>query len=91
MISAKILTKIISDSEYYLSNLLGKKIKIKNSVITISAYFNQKQRKAILNAASIINLNVKRIINEPTAASLAYLYKNLTNIQKTIIVLDFGG
>jgi len=90
-ISAMILKKIINDSEYYLSNLLGKDIKIKNSVITAPAYFNQKQRKAILNAANIINLNVKRIINEPTSASLSYLYKNLTNVQKNIIVIDFGG
>ena len=90
-ISAMILKKIVTDSEYYLSNLLRKNIKIKNSVITCPAYFNQKQRKAILNAANIINLNVKRIINEPTSASLAYLYKNLSNIQKNIIVIDFGG
>ena len=86
-----ILKKIINDSEYYLSDLLGKDIKIKNSVITAPAYFNQKQRKAILNAANIINLNVKRIINEPTSASLAYLYKNLNNVQKNIIIIDFGG
>ena len=90
-ISAMILKKIIIDAEYYLTKLLGKKIKIKNSVITAPAYFNQKQRKAILNAANIINLNVKRIINEPTSASLAYLYKNLNNVQKNIIVIDFGG
>ena len=90
-ISAMILKKIVNDSEYYLSNLLGKDIKIRNSVITSPAYFNQKQRKAILNAANIINLNVKRIINEPTSASLAYLYNNLNNVQRNIIVIDFGG
>ena len=90
-ISGMILKKIVSDSEYHLSKLIWKTIKIKNSVITAPAYFNHKQRKAILNAANIINLNVKRIINEPTAASLAYLYKNLANIEKNIIVFDFGG
>ena len=90
-ISAMILKKIINDSEYYLKKLLGKEIKIKNSVITAPAYFNQLQRKSILNAANIINLNVKRIINEPTAASLAYLYENFNNIEKDIIVFDFGG
>ena len=90
-ISAMVLKKIVTDSEYYLSKILGKEIKIKNSVITAPAYFNHRQRKAIINAANIINLNVKRIINEPTAASLAYLYKNLSNIKKNIIVFDFGG
>ena len=90
-ISAMILKNIINDSEYYLKKLLGKEIKIKNSVITAPAYFNQLQRKSILNAANIINLNVKRIINEPTAASLAYLYENFNNVEKDIIVFDFGG
>ena len=90
-IIAMILKKIIKDSEYYLSKKLKKNIKIKNAIITTPAYFNNNQRKSILNAANIINLKVKRIINEPTAASLAYLYKNLMNVEKTIIVLDFGG
>ena len=90
-ISAMVLKKIVNDSEYYLYKLLKKKIKIKNAVITAPAYFNQKQRKAILNAANIIGLNVKRIINEPTAASLAYLYDSFMNEKKNIIVLDFGG
>ena len=78
-------------SEYYLFKKLKKEIKIKNAIITAPAYFNNNQRKAILNAANIINLKVKRIINEPTAASLAYLYENLMNIEKTILVLDLGG
>jgi len=90
-ISAMILKKIINDSEYYLTKKLKKKIEIKNAIITAPAYFNNKQRKSILNAANIINLKVKRIINEPTAASLAYLYQNLMNVEKTILVLDFGG
>ena len=90
-ISAMILKKIINDAEYYLKKILKKSIKIKNAIITIPAYFNIKQRESILNAAKIINLKVKRIINEPTAASLAYLYNNLMNIEKTILVLDLGG
>ena len=90
-ISAMILKKIVNDSEYYLSNLLNKDIKIKNSIITAPAYFNNNQRKAILNAADIINLKVKRIINEPTSASLVYLYSNLMNVQKKVLVLDIGG
>ena len=68
-----------------------KKIKINNVVITVPAYFNQKQREATLNAAKIIGLNVKTMINEPTAASLAYAYKSLENVDKKLIVIDFGG
>ena len=90
-ISAMILKKIVQDSEYYLSKKLGKEIKIKNAVITVPAYFNQKQREATIQAAEIIDLKVKRIINEPTAASLAYGYKTLGNDQKLIAVIDFGG
>lgn len=90
-ISAMILKKIVNDSEYYLSKILKKSTKIKNAIITAPAYFNNNQRKSLLNAANIINLKVKRIINEPTAASLAYLYENLMNIEKTILVLDLGG
>ena len=90
-ISALILKKMIEDSEFYLHKKLKKKIKIKNAVITVPAYFNQKQREATYQAAEMINLNVKRLINEPTAASLAYGYKSLENNQKLITVLDFGG
>ena len=90
-ISALILKKIITDSEYYLQRLLNKNIVIKDAVITVPAYFNQKQREATYQAAKIINLNVKRMINEPTAASLAYGYKTIGNNNKLITVLDFGG
>ena len=90
-ISALILKKIIKDSEFYLSKKIGKEIKIKNAVITVPAYFNQKQRESTLNSASIIGLNVKTMINEPTAASLAYAFNSLENTDKKIIVIDFGG
>ena len=90
-ISALILKKIITDSEYYLQRLLKKHIMIKKAVITVPAYFNQKQRETTYQAAKIINLNVKRMINEPTAASLAYGYKNIGDNNKLITVLDFGG
>ena len=90
-ISALILKKIINDSEYYLRKLIKKEIKIKKAVITVPAYFNQKQREATKQAAEIINLDVKRMINEPTAASLAYGYNSLENNKKLIVVLDFGG
>ena len=88
---ALILKKIKINSEYYLTKNLGKNITINNAVITVPAYFNQLQRKAIKESAEIINLNVKRIINEPTAASLAYGYNSLENDNKLIVVLDFGG
>ena len=66
------LKQIIKDSEYYLFKKIGKKIKIKNVVLTIPEYFNQKQRKATKIEAQIAGLNVKGMINEPTAACLAY-------------------
>ena len=90
-ISALILKKLIADSEYYLTKKIKKKIVIKNAVITTPAYFNQKQREATFQSAKIIGLNVKRMINEPTAASLAYGYKTIENNNKLITVLDFGG
>lgn len=88
---ALILKKIKINSEYYLTKKLGKNITINNAVITVPAYFNQLQRKAIKESAEIINLNVKRIINEPTAASLAYGYEKETNESNSILVIDFGG
>jgi len=90
-IYALILKKIIKDSEYYLSKKIGKDINIKNVVLTVPAYFNQKQREATLNSAKIIGLNVKTMINEPTAASLAYAYQSLENTDKRIVIIDFGG
>ena len=70
---------------------LNKEIKIKNAVITVPAYFNQKQREATIQAAEIIGLGIKRMINEPTAASLAYGINSSENDKKLITVLDFGG
>ena len=88
--------KIIDNKDGNIINELEKnkekKIEIKNAVITVPAYFNQKQREATLNAAKIIGLNVKTMINEPTAASLAYAYRSFKNDEnKKIIVIDFGG
>ena len=90
-ICALILKKIVNDSEFYISKKIGKDTKIKDVVITVPAYFNQKQREATLNSAKIIGLNVKTMINEPTAPSLAYAYKSLENTDKNIVVIDFGG
>jgi len=83
-ISAMILQKLRKDAEAYLGQ------PVKNAVITVPAYFNDSQRQATKNAGEIAGLNVLRIINEPTAASLAY---GLDKLEKnhTILVFDFGG
>ena len=83
-ISAKILMKLKKDAESYLGE------KVTKAVITVPAYFNDAQRQATKNAGKIAGLEVERIINEPTAASLAYgLDKQDKN--KTILVYDLGG
>ena len=82
-ISAFILQKIKKDAEDFLGE------KVTDAVITVPAYFNDDQRQATKNAGKIAGLNVKRIINEPTAASLAYGLDK-TGDQK-IAVYDFGG
>ena len=83
-ISAMILQKLKADAESYLGQ------PVKNAVITVPAYFNDSERQATKNAGEIAGLNVLRIINEPTAAALAYgLDKQET--EHTILVFDFGG
>ena len=82
-ISAMILQKLKSDAESYLGE------KVTEAVITVPAYFNDAQRQATKDAGKIAGLDVKRIINEPTAAALAYGLDN-ENEQK-IMVYDLGG
>ncbi len=83
-ISAKILSKLKADAESYLGG------KVTEAVITVPAYFNDAQRQATKNAGKIAGLDVKRIINEPTAAALAYgLDKQEKN--QTVLVYDLGG
>jgi molecular chaperone DnaK len=82
-ISAMILQKLKADAEAYLGE------KVTDAVITVPAYFNDSQRQATKNAGEIAGLNVLRIINEPTAASLAYGLDKKTN--ETILVFDLGG
>lgn len=84
-ISAMILQKMKQDAEAKLG------VKITEAVITVPAYFNDSQRQATKDAGKIAGLEVKRIINEPTAAAIAYgLDKNLSKDQK-IAVYDLGG
>lgn len=82
-ISAMILSKIKADVEAKLGE------KVTEAVITVPAYFNDAQRKATKDAGAIAGLDVKRIINEPTAAALAYGFNNKKN--EKIAVYDFGG
>ncbi len=82
-ISAMILSKIKSDVEAKLGE------KITEAVITVPAYFNDAQRKATKDAGIVAGLDVKRIINEPTAAALAYGFNKKKN--EKIVVFDFGG
>ena len=82
-ISAMILAKLKADAEAYLGE------KVTDAVITVPAYFNDSQRQATKDAGTIAGLNVRRIINEPTAAALAY-GADKDNDQK-IMVYDLGG
>jgi len=82
-ISAMILQKLKADAEAYLGD------KVDKAVITVPAYFNDAQRTATKNAGEIAGLQVLRIINEPTAASLAYGLDKKAN--ETILVYDLGG
>ena len=82
-ISAMILGKMKADAEAKLGD------KVTEAVITVPAYFNDAQRKATKDAGAIAGLDVKRIINEPTAAALAYGFNKKKN--EKIVVYDFGG
>jgi molecular chaperone DnaK len=82
-ISAKILAKLKADAEQYLGQ------PVTEAVITVPAYFNDSQRSATKEAGQVAGFNVQRIINEPTAASLAYGLDKKTNEQ--IAVYDLGG
>ena len=82
-ISAMILAKLKADAEAYLGE------PVTEAVITVPAYFNDSQRQATKNAGTIAGLNVKRIINEPTAASLAYGIDK--EADQKIMVYDLGG
>ena len=82
-ISAQVLRKLINDATTYLGQ------EITQAVITVPAYFNDSQRQATIDAGKIAGIEVLRIINEPTAASLAYGLDQKQN--ETILVFDLGG
>ena len=84
-ISAMILTKLKNDAESYLGQ------KVTQAVITVPAYFTDSQRQATKDAGKIAGLEVLRIINEPTAAALAYGLDKGENKQQKILVYDLGG
>ncbi|KAJ8894687.1 hypothetical protein PR048_007352 [Dryococelus australis] len=84
-VSSMVLTKMREIAETYLGG------KVTDAVITVPAYFNDSQRQATKDAGAIAGLNVLRIINEPTAAALAYgLDKNLKG-EKNVLIFDLGG
>nr|QHO64138.1 Hsp70-type chaperone [Lympha mucosa] len=82
-ISAQVLRKLVEDASKYLGQ------QVKQAVITVPAYFNDSQRQATKDAGKIAGLDVLRIINEPTAASLSYGLDSQNN--ETILVFDLGG
>ncbi len=84
-VSARILQKLKKDAETYLGE------EVKEAVITVPAYFNDSQRQATKDAGKIAGLEVKRIINEPTAAALAYGIDKINKEDQKIVVYDLGG
>jgi len=84
-VSSMVLTKMRETAEAYLGG------SIKNAVVTVPAYFNDSQRQATKDAGLIAGLNVLRIINEPTAAAIAYGLDKKTAGEKNVLIFDLGG
>ena len=84
-ISAMVLQKMKAVAESYLGE------KVTDAVITVPAYFNDSQRQATKDAGLIAGLNILRIINEPTAAAIAYGLEKKTNGEKNVLIFDCGG
>ena len=80
-----ILTKMKQTAEDYLGH------EVQNAVITVPAYFNDAQRQATKDAGMIAGLNVLRIINEPTAAAIAYGLDKISAKARNVLIFDFGG
>ncbi|XP_055382991.1 heat shock 70 kDa protein cognate 4 [Condylostylus longicornis] len=84
-ISSMVLTKMKETAEAYLGKT------VTNAVITVPAYFNDSQRQATKDAGTIAGLNVLRIINEPTAAAIAYGLDKKTSGERNVLIFDLGG
>ena len=85
-ISSIVLSKMKETAETYLGE------KVTKAVITVPAYFNDSQRQATKDAGVIAGLNVLRVINEPTAAAIAYgLDKKSSTMEKNVLIFDLGG
>jgi heat shock protein 1/8 len=84
-ISAMVLTKMKQTAEDYLGH------EVRNAVITVPAYFNDAQRQATKDAGAIAGLNVLRIINEPTAAAIAYGLDKVSEASRNVLIFDLGG
>lgn len=80
-----VLTKMKETAEAYLGAI------ITNAVITVPAYFNDSQRQATKDAGTIAGLNVRRIINEPTAAAIAYGLDKKGRGERNVLIFDLGG
>jgi heat shock protein 1/8 len=84
-ISSMVLTKMKETAESYLGE------NVTDAVITVPAYFNDAQRQSTKDAGKIAGLNVKRIINEPTAAAIAYGLDKLNKGERNVLIFDCGG
>merc|ERR1712176_814984 len=84
-VSAEILRKMKKTAEDYVG------VGVNNAVITVPAYFNDAQRQATKDAGRIAGLNVKRIINEPTAAALSYGLHSKKEGGAKVVIFDLGG
>jgi L1 cell adhesion molecule like protein len=92
IITSMILTKLKAIAQDYVSEQLGADYIIDSAIVTIPAYFNDSQRQATLDACKIAQLNCIRLLNEPTAAALAYGINIRTDMKNTnLIVFDLGG
>ena len=84
-ISSMVLSKMKEVAESYLGH------EVKDAVVTVPAYFNDSQRQATKDAGSISGLNILRIINEPTAAAIAYGLDKKTEGERNVLIYDLGG